>query len=400
MNSTRVIVLNCGSSSIKLAVVAVETGETDLTLLVESLNSDRARLIWKNRAGESTSLSLPYANHAQALEVLLDRVCLNPVEEVRFSAVGHRVVHGGELFKNSTLIDDSVIQAIESCIPLAPLHNPANLEGIQIFKKHLPHTPQVAVFDTAFHQSMPLTACLYAVPYELYQNYGVRKYGFHGTSYRYVAQESARLLERPLKDLNLVICHLGNGSSACAVSGGMSVDTTMGLTPLEGLVMGTRSGDVDPNLHEYLSRKCGSNLSEITRLLNCESGLLGISGRSHDMRQIAEAAHAGEDRARLALDVYCHRLAAKVMSMCAALKSLDALVFTGGIGENSVVVREKTVHRLSVLGLKLNPYANADSGRATQGRISKPPSRPILVVPTNEELMIARDTAELITNLL
>jgi acetate kinase len=309
---------------------------------------------------------------------------------------GHRVVHGGERFTASVLVDDEVIEAIRSFSPLAPLHNPANLAGIEAVRAARPGLPQAAVFDTAFHQTMPPRAFRYAVPQDWYTTHLIRRYGFHGTSHRYVSGQAAVLLQRPLEELRLVTAHLGNGCSAAAIRDGVSVDTTMGLTPLEGLVMGTRSGDIDPGVFGYLAGQTGASAAGLTDVLNTGSGLLGLSGTSNDMRTIQDAAAAGDERAQLAIDVFVHRLAKAIAALVTSLDRLDALVFTGGIGEHSVLIRRLVLGRLGFLGLTEDAEANARHGQGTRGRITAPGPVQALVVPTDEELMIARDTARLI----
>ncbi len=306
------------------------------------------------------------------------------------------MVHGGERFTASVLVDDEVIAAIRSFIPLAPLHNPANLAGIEAIRAARPDLPQVAVFDTAFHQSLPPRAYRYAVPEEWYTRYGVRRYGFHGTSHRFVSERAAALLGRPLGELRLVTAHLGNGCSLAAVRDGVSVDTTMGLTPIEGLVMGTRSGDVDPGIFGYLADQAGLSAGQLTDVLNTASGLAGLSGLSNDMRTVEIAAAAGNERAWLALEVFVHRLAKAIAGMVVGLGRLDALVFTAGIGEHSAEIRGRVLGGLGFLGLAEDTEANARHGRDTGGRISPDGPALALVVPTDEELMIARDTARLI----
>jgi len=310
--------------------------------------------------------------------------------------VGHRVVHGGERFTSSIRVDDAVIAALRSLGHLAPLHNPANVAGIEAVRAVMPDLPQVAVFDTAFHQTMPPHAFRYAVPEEWYLRYGVRRYGFHGISHRFVSERAASMLGRRSHELRLVTAHLGNGCSATAVRDGVSVDTTMGLTPLEGLVMGTRSGDVDPGLLGYLGGRTGMNVDELTHVLNVDSGLQGLSGVGYDMRTVAAAAADGSERARLAVEVFVHRLSKAIAGLVVGLQRFDALVFTGGIGENSAVVRSLVLSRLGFLGLAEDVEANADHGRRTGGRVSLPGSVLALVVPTDEELLIARDTARVI----
>jgi acetate kinase len=387
-----VIVINCGSSSLKFAVLPVDGGAVLVKGLAERLGGPDA-VLRIERDGETESLAMPSATHHDALHAAIARMGgLNP------RGIGHRVVHGGEEFSDSVLIDDEVMAAVERCGSLAPLHNPANLTGIRTARDLFPELPQVAVFDTAFHQTLPPEAYLYAIPQIYYEELKVRRYGFHGTSHHYVSLEAARLLEKPPEETSLITMHLGNGCSACAVRDGRSVDSTMGLTPSEGLVMGTRSGDVDPALHQFLQDQTGMRLSEITAMLNSKSGLLGLSGLSNDMRTLSEAASGGNPRARLAIGVFCYRLAKAVSGLMAALDRIDALVFTGGIGENSAGVRSLTTAHLKIHGVLLDETANAGHGRGTDGRISSNESRiPCLVVATNEELMIARETMRLIS---
>jgi acetate kinase len=369
---SRVLVINSGSSSLKFALIEPETGAVVSHGVAERLSA---------------------TGHAEALE----RVFAELGDDARISAVGHRVVHGGEAFSESVLIDETTVQAIRDCAALAPLHNPANLLGIEAARRAFPGVLQVAVFDTAFHQTLPRRAFLYAVPYELYEQHKLRRYGFHGTSHRYVAEEAAKLLGRPLAELELVTAHLGNGCSAAAVRGGKSIDTSMGLTPLEGLVMGTRSGDVDPSLHQFLAERTGQTLAQITELLTRKSGLLGLSGRSNDMRTLLEARAQGDERAAIAVEVFCYRLAKTVLALCAGLERLDALVFTGGIGEHAASVREETLKGLAILGFELDPRRNLGHGRDSGGRITSDASaRTALVVSTNEELVIAREAMRLV----
>jgi acetate kinase len=390
--SAHVLVINCGSSSIKLALLEPKSGETPWHALGERLGASDACLIVTAKDQKPRTVALSGTGHEAALDA-----ALKELPEVPLAGVGHRVVHGGEAFTESVVLDDATIEAIEAVSDLAPLHNPANLIGIRAALKRLPELGQVAVFDTAFHHSLPPQAYTYAVPYELYEKHKVRKYGFHGTSHRYVSERAAELLGRPLDSLNLVTAHLGNGASAAAIRGGKSVDTTMGLTPLEGLVMGTRSGDVDPNLHQFLVEHAGMTLEQVTDLLNKHSGLLGLSGASNDMRNLLQLEAAGNPRAKLAIDVFCYRLAKGVLGLCAALPSLDALVFTGGIGENAAPVRARAVESLAILGLRLDPERNQQHGRKTGGLVSDASSPiSVMVVPTNEELVIAREAVRLL----
>jgi acetate kinase len=327
---------------------------------------------------------------------VLDRLAEAGYSGPDLLAAGHRVVHGGEQFSSSIRVDDTVIASLRSFNHLAPLHNPANLAGIEAVRAVLPDLPQVAVFDTAFHQTMPPHAFRYAVPEEWYTRYGVRRYGFHGISHRFVSEQAAAQLGRPPGELRLVTAHLGNGCSATAVRDGVSVDTTMGLTPLDGLVMGTRSGDVDPGLLAYMAGRTGMSLDELTRALNVDSGLQGLSGVGNDMRTVEAAAADGSERARLALDVFVYRLSKAIAGLVVGLQRLDALVFTGGIGENSAVVRSLVLSRLGFLGLAEDAQANANHGQHTGGRISLGGPVLALVIPTDEELLIARDTAHVI----
>ncbi|MBX8464281.1 acetate kinase [Deinococcus sp. RIT780] len=388
------LVLNCGSSSVKFALLDVRSGAVGLSGLAERLGSGdaSARL---DLPGGRRSVALPGGTYAEAFAVIagaLDELGVRG----DVGAVGHRVVHGGERFSEPALITPEVLDAVRACVPLAPLHNPANIAGIEAARAAFPHLPQVAVFDTAFHQSMPEVAFRYAVPEAWYRQHGVRRYGFHGTSHAFVAAEAAQVLGRPLENLNLVTAHLGNGCSVCAVAGGRSVDTSMGLTPLEGLVMGTRSGDVDPGLHDFIARQAGLSLSEVTAALNRESGLLGLSGLSNDMRELEEAAARGHAGARLAVEAFVYRLAKQMAGMAVALGRVDALVFTGGIGENSAAVRGAVLARLGLLGAAVDPALNARAVRGESGLISPEGSLPALVVNTNEELMIARQTQDVL----
>jgi len=391
-----VLALNSGSSSVKFALLTPETGERVLDGLAEEVGTDQAMLHVRGPgSGGPVEEPLPDGSRQAVISRVLDHVV--DAGHADLLGAGHRVVHGGDRFTASVLVDDEVIAAIRSFAPLAPLQNPADLAGIETIRAVRPELPQVAVFDTAFHQTMPPRAYRYAVPQEWYTRYGVRRYGFHGTSHRFVSERAAALLGRPLAELNLVTAHLGNGCSAAAVRGGVSVDTTMGLTPLEGLVMGTRSGDVDPGVFGYLAGRTGLSAAELTEALNTRSGLLGLSETSNDMRTVQDAAARGDERAALAVEVFVHRLAKAIAGLVTSLARLDALVFTGGIGENSAVVRGLVLARLGVLGLAEDPAANAAHGRATGGRISRPGPAQALVVPTDEELMIARDTARLLT---
>jgi acetate kinase len=387
-----VLVINCGSSSVKFALIETNSAQPLITGLVECLNRADAQLSWKVN-GQKASKALPGAD----LILGLGEVIAILPTDVEVIAVGHRVVHGAEDFAASVKIDDAVLATLEKCSALAPLHNPANIAGIRAAQAVFPEQPQVAVFDTAFHQTLPKYAFLYAVPYCWYEDLGVRRYGFHGTSHRYVAGETARRLGRDVSELSMVIAHLGNGCSSCAVEAGKSVDTTMGFSPLEGLVMGTRSGDIDPSLPEFIASKLGWSMARVMTALNHESGLLGISGQSNDMRTLVHAMDAGDERAALAIEVFAYRLAKSILGQTAALSKLDAIVFTGGIGENSYKVRAKTLAHLRVLRAHIDSELNRQNGDEL-GRITKAGSLLCMVVATNEELMIARETLNIIAS--
>jgi acetate kinase len=390
----QVLVLNSGSATVKFALLTPESGERAFGGIADRIGTADAVLRISGHDGRQAEERLPGGDHRAAISRILDHLSETGAEDL--IGAGHRVVHGGERFTASVLVDDDVIAAVRSFSHLAPLHNPANLAGIEAVRAARPELPQVAVFDTAFHQTMPPRAFRYAVPEAWYSRYGVRRYGFHGTSHRFVSERAAALLGRPPGELRLVTAHLGNGCSAAAVRDGVSADTTMGLTPMEGLVMGTRSGDVDPGLFGYLADRAGLTVGQLTEALNTDSGLRGLSGASNDMRAVQAAAEAGDSRAQLALEVFGYRLAKAIAALVVALERLDALVFTGGIGENSAVVRSRVLAHLSFLGLTEDPEANAHHGRGTNARISLPAPPQALVIPTDEELMIARDTARLV----
>jgi len=397
------LVINSGSSSIKYQVIEMETEAVLATGLVERIGETVGRL--KNtfypgteRERESElEQAIPDHDHGMRLVIALltdpEQGIIADTSEI--TAIGHRVVHGGEDFRESALITPAILEAIKRNIPLAPLHNPANLDGIRVAMEIFPTVPQVAVFDTAFHQTMPPHAFMYALPYRLYEQDRVRRYGFHGTSHRFVAGECARLLGKPLAECNLITVHLGNGCSMTAIAGGVSVDTSLGLTPLEGLVMGTRSGDVDPALHLFLKQNKGMDLDGIDALLNKESGLKGLCGMN-DMRDIHKAVAAGDKRAALALDVQTYRNRKYLGAYMAVLGRVDAIVFTAGIGENDAIVRAASLKGLEAFGIRIDPEKN--SQRAKTARcISRPDSSvQIFVIPTNEELAIAREAATVV----
>jgi len=397
----RIIVVNSGSSSIKYEVFELEGLVATAKGLLERIGAQDSRLKhrWLTPSGKWEEIveTRHVANHREGFSFILEvsNRARSGSEVPEIFAVGHRVVHGGEKFSQPAIIDDAALKTIEELIPLAPLHNPANVTGIKVMRELLPAVPQVAVFDTAFHQTMPARAFHYALPAEFYRSYDVRRYGFHGTSHQYVSGEAARHLGRPLETLNLITLHLGNGASATAIERGKSIDTSMGLTPLEGLIMGTRCGDLDPAVHFYLARKTGRPFDEIEGILNKESGLKGICG-VNDMREIQDRAKGGDAEAELALEMFCYRIKKYIGAYYAALGSVDAIVFTGGIGENSAAVRAKSCEGLSALGINLDEGRNnAVSGglreiQAEGGRVR------ILVIPTNEEHEIARQTVEVL----
>jgi acetate kinase len=391
-----VLVLNSGSSSVKFALLVPGTGERVFGGMADRLGTPEAVLRVQWFPAAAVEERLPEGSYRAVIARVLEHVSGAGDVGVHLIGAGHRVVHGGERFTSSIRVDDAVVATLRSFSHLAPLHNPANVAGIEAVRAVLPDLPQVAVFDTAFHQTMPPHAFRYAVPEEWYRRYGVRRYGFHGISHRFVSEQAAAMLGRPLGELRLVTAHLGNGCSAAAVRDGESVDTTMGLTPLDGLVMGTRSGDVDPGLFGYIAGRTGMSLDELTRALNVDSGLQGLSGVGPDMRSVETAAADGNESAQLALHVFVHRLSKAIAGLVVGLQRLDALVFTGGIGENSTVVRSLVLSRLGFLGLAEDVQANAVHGRHTGGRISLAGPVQALVVPTDEELLIARDTARVI----
>jgi acetate kinase len=391
-----VLVLNSGSSSVKFALVRTGSGKRVMAGIGERLGTPEALLRVQKFPAPAVDERLPEGTHRAVVARVLEHTTAAMDGGLRLLGAGHRVVHGGEQFSSSILVNDAVIAALRSFSHLAPLHNPANIAGIEAVRAVLPDLPQVAVFDTAFHQTMPPHAYRYAVPEDWYRKYAVRRYGFHGTSHRFVSERAATMLGRPLRELRLVTAHLGNGCSASAVRNGASVDTTMGLTPLEGLVMGTRSGDVDPGLLGYMAERTGLSVDKLTHALNMDSGLQGLAGVGNDMRTVVAAAAEGNERALLALEVFVYRLAKAIAGLVVALDRLDALVFTGGIGENSAVVRGLVLSRLGFLGLAVDAVANADHGRHTGGRVSLAGPVVALVVPTDEELMIARDTVHVI----
>ena len=393
-----VLVINCGSSSLKYQLINSDTEDVLAKGLCERIGID-GRLVYQ-KAGcdkEITEAAMP--THKEAIQMVLDALVNDKTGAIKslseVNAVGHRIIHGGEKFASSVVITDEVLEAVAQCNDLAPLHNPANLIGINACKELMPGVPMVAVFDTAFHQTMPEKAYLYGLPYEYYENYKVRRYGFHGTSHSFVSKETARFLGMDLKNSKIIVCHLGNGASISAVKDGKCVDTSMGLTPLEGLVMGTRSGDIDPAIMEYIAKKEDLDIAGVMNVLNKKSGLEGISGLSSDFRDLTAGAKEGNKRAIAAIEVFCYRVAKYVGSYAAAMNGVDAIAFTAGIGENVGLVREKVCSYLGYLGITLDAEANAKSGddcviSAADSKVK------VAVIPTNEELAICRETVALV----
>lgn len=395
----KVLVINCGSSSLKYQLIDMETEEVVAKGLAERIGIDGSRLKHQPAGKDAVVQEEPMPDHHKAVEMVLAALT-DPNHGViadmsEICAVGHRVVHGGEKFASSVLITKEVIETMEECSDLAPLHNPANLIGIEACMALMPNTPMVAVFDTAFHQTMPEKAFLYGIPYKYYKEYQVRRYGFHGTSHRYVSQRVAAILGKPIEDLKIVVCHLGNGASVCAVKGGKSVDTSMGLTPLEGLIMGTRSGDLDPAILQHIMHKDNLDIDQMMNVLNKESGVLGLSEISSDFREIENGCAEGNKDAIRANDAFVYRVAKYIGSYAAAMNGVDAIAFTAGLGENNALVRKEVCEYLEFLGLKVDDEKNNVRGKEVV--FSTDDSKvAALLVPTNEELMIARDTMELI----
>ena len=397
-----ILVINCGSSSLKFQLIDSETEKCIAKGLCERIGIEGSRITYTPDGGEKEQTVTPMPDHTEAIRLVLEALT-NPKTGVvksldEIGAVGHRIVHGGEKFAASTIITDEVMKAIEECNDLAPLHNPANLIGINACKKLMPTTPMVAVFDTAFHQTMPPESYIYAIPYEYYEKYKIRRYGFHGTSHKFVAQRAAAMLGKGLEDLKLITCHLGNGASVTAIKNGKVVDTSMGFTPLEGLVMGTRSGDIDPAIVTYIREKENLAPGEANNILNKKSGVLGVSGVSSDFRDIEAAVEEGNERAALALRMFAHKVKFYIGAYIAEMNGVDAIVFTAGVGENDISMREIICDDMENLGINLDPIANKVRGQETV--ISDEDSKvKLLLIPTNEELMIARDTNEIVKKL-
>ncbi len=396
----KILVINCGSSSLKYQFIDMKDESVLAKGLVERIGIEGSVLKHEKTGMEKQTITAEMPNHEVALKLVMDALINESYGVIKdfkeIDAVGHRVVHGGEDFANSVLIDDKVMKSIEDCIDLAPLHNPPNIIGIKACQKLLPGVKMVAVFDTAFHQTMPDYAYMYAIPYEYYEKYKIRRYGFHGTSHRFVSKRASELMGKKIDQCNIITCHLGNGASVAAIKNGKTIDTSMGFTPLEGLIMGTRSGDIDPAVIPFLSEKEKMSIKEIDTLLNKKSGVLGVSGVSSDFRDIEGEAEKGNDKARLALDMFHTRVKKYIGAYMAELGNVDAVVFTAGLGENSAESRKEICKGLESLGIEIDVDANKTRGK--EQLISKKDSKiKVFVIPTNEELVIARDTLEIVS---
>ncbi|MCV9899698.1 acetate kinase [Exiguobacterium sp. N5] len=394
---TKIMAVNAGSSSLKFQLLEMPTEELLAVGLVERVGKEDAIFTIKYGEGQKFNVVTPLHTHKEAVELTLEKLIeldiIQSFDEI--SGVGHRVLHGKELYADSVVIDDEVMKNIESFTELGPLHIPPNLTGIRAFQAILPNVPQIAVFDTAFHQSMPEENFLYSLPYEYYTEHGVRKYGFHGTSHKYVTQRAAELLGRPLEDLRLISCHLGSGASIAAVAGGRSIDTTMGFTPLEGITMGTRSGSLDPALIPFLMQKTGKSAEDVLNVMNKESGVYGLSGISSDLRDIEQAAAEGNHRAEVSLKIFSNRIHGYIGQYAAEMNGVDAIIFTAGVGENSDVIRERILRGLEFMGVYWDPSLN-NGARGKELFINYPHSPvKVIIIPTNEELVIARDTVRI-----
>ena len=396
----KILVINAGSTTLKYQLIDSETEEVLAKGLCERIGIDGGCVKYNAASGEKKELSLEMPDHGVAFQAVID-ILLDPTDGAiksldEIDAVGHRVVHGGEFFNSSVKVDDDVIAKIEQCSDLAPLHNPANLLGIKACQKLMPSVPQCVTFDTAFHQTMPANAFLYGIPFEYYEKYKVRRYGFHGTSHSFVSKEAAKLLDKPVEDTKIIVCHLGGGSSITAVQGGKSIDTSMGLTPLEGVVMATRSGNIDPAIIQYIANKEGKSIDDILNILNKKSGLFGISCKSGDARDIDAGIKAGDQKCQYAFDVFVHSIVKLVGSYVASMNGVDLIAFTAGIGENDAHVRSEVMKQFGYLGIEIDESVNS----ATRGKlevISTPNSKvKVVIIPTNEELAIARETAALL----
>ncbi len=397
----KILVINAGSSSLKYQLIDMETEKVMAKGLCERIGIEGSKLNHTPDGGEKNVIEKDMKDHSDAIKMVIEALTdanygvISDMSEI--SAVGHRVVHGGETFSGSVVINDEVKKALEACIPLAPLHNPANLIGIAACEEAMPGVPQIGVFDTAFHQTMTKEAYMYAVPYEFYEKHKVRRYGFHGTSHKYVSQEAAKMLGKKPEELKMITCHMGNGSSITAVDGGKSVDTSMGFTPLAGVVMGTRCGDIDPAIVKFIAESENMTISEVDALLNKQSGVQGISGVSSDFRDLEAAQAEGNERASLALDMFVESVRKFIGAYMVKMGGVDAIIFTAGIGENTPVMRDAITKNLEAFGIKVDPEKNEKAIRGAQMEISSADSKvKVLVVPTNEELMIAKETLELL----
>lgn len=396
----KILVINCGSSSLKFQLLNMEDESVLASGLIERIGIEGSRMILKDTEENKHTVETPMNDHSDALKVVLDGLVneeyniIKSLDEIE--AVGHRVVHGGEEYANSVLIDEDVMKKLDECVALAPLHNPANILGIEAIQKLMPSVPNVGVFDTAFHQTMPEEAYLYALPYEMYENHKVRRYGFHGTSHKYVSERAVDFLGADKKNLNMITCHLGNGASLAAIKNGEVVDTSMGLTPLEGLVMGTRCGDIDPAIIGFLMDKEGLTIKEMDNMMNKQSGVLGLSGVSSDFRDIEGEAEKGNHRAKMALEVFRRRVRKYIGSYAAVLGGVDVIVFTAGLGENSALDRQEICKGLEFMGVEICSERNNVRGKETL--ISTDDSKvKVLLIPTNEELAIAKDTLAIVS---
>ncbi|HAT4210005.1 TPA: acetate kinase [Clostridium perfringens] len=395
----KILIINCGSSSLKYKLIDMANEKDIIEGIVERIGLDQSRLVQKNELREKYILEKEIKDHKEAIDIVLNTLVdpkvgvIKSIDEI--TAVGHRVVHGGERYSSSIIINEEVIKYLEECSKLAPLHNPANIIGIRACQSLMPNKEMVAVFDTAFHGTLPEKAYIYAIDYDLYKDHKIRKYGFHGTSHKYVSHKVAEAMGKDIKDLKIITCHLGNGASISAIKGGECIDTTMGFTPLAGIPMGTRSGNIDPSIIPFLVEECGYTIEEVSESLNKKSGVLGISGVSSDFRDIEDAASNGDKRAQLALDIFHYRIRAEIGSFIVNMGGVDVIVFTAGVGENSPETREECLKDLEFLGLTLDKEKNKVRGKLAE--ISQADSKiKAYVVPTNEELMIAKETVELI----
>ena len=398
----KTLVINCGSSSLKYQLIDMSTEESMVQGLVERIGIEGSLLTQKVEGREKYIIKTEIKDHKDAIKLVLEALIdekhgvIKSMDEI--AAVGHRVVHGGEKYSESVVLTEEVLKSVEECNALAPLHNPPNIIGIRACMELMPNVPMVGVFDTAFHQTMPKEAYICPLPYELYENYGIRKYGFHGTSHKYVSNKVAEVMNKDIKDLKIVTCHLGNGCSLAAIKGGKSIDTSMGFTPLAGVMMGTRSGSIDPSVIGFLINEKGYTMQEVDDLLNKKSGVLGISGISSDFRDVRDAAEQGNERAKLALDVFHYKVRAQIASYAGVMGGIDVIVFTAGIGENASLTRRESLKGLEFLGFELDNERNETRGEIQE--ISTDDSRvKVYVIPTNEELMIARDTVKLVENI-